>query len=121
MHDVAQGVPGFEQTRALNDDNRPAPAQEQAGGHGHGFAFSANADHLDIPAGTQGRFPRAELAVGDPDDVRDSALFQSRNNARTIEHAGLPMTEVHQKQKYGGHSSLSITLTACIASEMGAV
>src|SRR5439155_190828 len=91
VNGVAQSIASLEQARALNEDDG-APASEQKP--------CCHSDRLPLPADTdQGEpglcpergLPRAQLAVRDPDDVRDAALFQDRDHGRAVEHGNLTL------------------------------
>jgi hypothetical protein len=88
VDNIPQSIAGLEKARALDEDDGPPTAQEQAGRHDHGLALAADADQADGRLGQQSRLPRADLTIGNPDDIRNAAFFQGGNSGRTIQHRG---------------------------------
>src|SRR6266852_1090238 len=79
MDDIAQSVACFEEPGALNKHHGMFAAQKQAAGNRNRLALPANADQRDFRTRLERRLPGAELAVGNPDNMRDTAFAESSN------------------------------------------
>jgi hypothetical protein len=89
VNDVAKSVARLEQAGALEDDDRPFAAEEKSPRDGAGLPFPANSNQGQAVRSTQSGVPGPELAVGEPDDVRDADSAKGGNGARPVPHGDL--------------------------------
>jgi hypothetical protein len=89
VNDVPKRVAGLEQARALNDDDRPFAAEEKSRRDGDCLAFPTDADERQAVGSGKGGVPGPELAVGEPDDVRDADSAKCGQGAGSVPHGDL--------------------------------
>src|SRR5262249_218107 len=90
VNEIAERVAGLQEAGTLHENDGTFAAQMQPSGDGDGFSLTANADKHQSGLGEQGRLPGPNLAVGNPNDMRDAACREGCRYGGAVDHALSP-------------------------------
>ena len=83
--DVSHRIPGLEEAGALNRHQRPCTAEHEPGRDADRLPLARDANRRELRCGER-RFPRAEVAIGDPDEMGEAGSLQSGHHASGVDH-----------------------------------